>query len=52
MIFQIYQCREQDGAELSQAQPAEYKLFGPNWAIFRFVLIVDLNDSIFELLDC
>ena len=34
--------RQQEAAELCQAQPAEYKLFGPNWAIFWLVLIVEL----------
>ena len=33
---------EQEGAELCQAQPVEYKLFGPNGAIFGLVGIVEL----------
>ena len=47
------QMNKQEGAELCQAQLAEYKLFGLNWAIFWLVLIVELwNGSIFEFLNC
>ena len=33
---------KQEVAELCQAQPAEYKLFGPNGAIFWLFRIVEL----------
>ena len=43
--------KEQEGAELCQAQHTEYKLFGPNGVIFCWYMNQNIVES-FELLYC